>query len=111
MDNKLNNILNDFFKENEGKSDSELNEKLEEFINKYNSGEIEYKNTALDNAYELLEKAENSKSEKQAKKYAKEAYDMCPDCFDALLFLTNLEDDFLKRDKMLDDGLNLEKVD
>ena len=29
MDNKLNNMLNEFFKENEGKSDSELNEKLE----------------------------------------------------------------------------------
>ena len=109
MNNKLNNMLNDFFKENEGKSDSELNEKLEEFLNKYNSGEIKYENTPLDNAYELLEKAENSKSEKQAKKYAKEAYDMCPDCFDALLFLVNLEDDCLKRDKMLDDGLNLEK--
>lgn len=78
MDNKLNNMFNDFFKENEGKSDSESNEKLEEFLNKYNSGEIKYENTPLDNAYELLEKAENSKSEKQAKKYAKEAYDMCP---------------------------------
>ena len=57
MNNKLNNMLNDFFKENEGKFDSELNEKLEEFLNKYNSGEIEYENTPLDNAYELLEKA------------------------------------------------------
>ena len=44
-------------------------------MQKYNAGEIDYTNTILDDAYELLEKAENTKSKTQAIKYAKEAYD------------------------------------
>ena len=56
--------------------DNKLNNMLQEFIKMYNNGEIEYENTPLDDAYELLEKAENAKSKTQAIKYAKEAYDI-----------------------------------
>ena len=52
---------------------NELNEKLQEFIAKYNNGEIDYTNTILDDAYELLEQAENAKTKNQAIKLAKEA--------------------------------------
>ncbi len=109
MNNKFNNVLNDFFANTDAKDDKELEEKLQEFMQKYNNGEIEYEATILDDAYELLEKAENAKSKKQAMKYAKEAYDMCPDCFDALLFQVHLEDDPIKKNELLDEGLEFEK--
>ena len=35
--------------------------------------------------------------EKQAKKLAQQAYDSCNECFDAILFLVDLEKDLLKR--------------
>ena len=109
MNNKLNNMLQKFMEENDVKNIDEANEKLQEFILKYNAGAIEYENTPLDDANELLEKAENAKSKKQAIKYAKEAYEVCPDCFDAILFQVNLEDDPIKKTKMLDEGLEHEK--
>ena len=109
MDNKFNNMINEFLANSDAKDENELNEKLQEFIKKYNAGEIEYENTILDDAYELLEKAENAKSKTQAIKYAKEAYDMCPNCFDAVLFQVHLEDNPLKRWKLLNEGLEFEK--
>ena len=109
MDNKLNNMINDFFANTDAKDEDELNEKLQEFIKKYNDGEIEYENTILDDAYELLEKAENAKSKTQAIKYAKEAYEMCQACFDAILFQVHLEENPIKEMKLLDDGLKYEK--
>ena len=57
MNNKLNNMINDFLANTDAKDENELNEKLQEFIKKYNAGEIDYENTILDEAYELLEKA------------------------------------------------------
>ena len=109
MNNKLNNMLNEFFANTDVENDEELNEKLQEFIAKYNNGEIDYTNTILDDAYELLKQAENAKTKNQAIKLAKEAYDMCPDCFDAILFQAELEENSLKRDKLLNEGLEFEK--
>ena len=109
MDNKFNNILNDFFENVDAKNEDELNDKLQEFIAKYNNGEIEYTNTILDDAYELLEQAENAKTKNKAIKLAKEAYEMCPDCFDALLFLFDLQVNSIKRVKLLNDGFDFEK--
>ena len=109
MDNKLNNMLNDFFANVDAKNEEELNEKLGEFLVKYNNNEIEYTNTVLDDAYELLEQAENAKTEKQARKLAKKAYDMCPECFDALLFQVELEESSMRRDELLNEGLEKEK--
>ena len=109
MDNKFNNMLKEFLENTNAKSEKELDEKLQEFIQKYNAGEIEYENTILDDAYELLEKAENARSKAQAIKYAKKAYDMCPACFDALLFQVHLEDNPLKMWNLLEEGLKVEK--
>ena len=78
MDNKFNNMINEFLANTDAKDEKELNEKLQEFMQKYNAGEIDYTNTILDDAYELLEKAENAKSKTQAIKYAKEAYEQEP---------------------------------
>ena len=109
MDNKFNNMLNDFMKEANPKDEKELNEKLQEFIQKYNNEELEYENTPLDDAYELLGKAENAKTEKEAIKLAKEAYKMCPECFDAILFQAGLEPNSIKRAKLLEEGLEIER--
>ena len=109
MNNKLNNMINEFLANTDAKNEDELNEQLQKFIKKYNAGEVYYTNTILDDAYELLEKAENTKSKRQAIKYAKEAYEMCPDCFDELLFQVHLADNPLKRMKLLDEGLEFEK--
>lgn len=109
MDNKLNNMLNEFFANTDAQNDEELNEKLQEFIVKYNNGEIDYTNTILDDAYELLEQAEKAKTKNQAIKLAKKAYEMCPDCFDAILFQADLEENSIKRDRLLNEGLDFEK--
>ena len=108
MNNKLNNMLKEFLENNDSLSEEQLNKDLQEFMMKYNTGEIEYEDTILDEAYELLEKAERTKSKKQAIKLAKEAYELCPDCFDALLFQVNLEEDSLKREELLNEGLEFE---
>ena len=91
MDNKLNNIINEFFENTDAKNDEELNNQLQELMEKYNNGEIDYVNTAMDDAYELLEEAQKTKSKKKAKKLAEEAYLGCPDCFDALLYMDKLK--------------------
>lgn len=72
-------------------------------------GKLSIKKTALDSAYELLEKAENTKSKPQAIKYAKEAYKMCSACFDAIILQAELEDNPLKNIKLLEEGLENEK--
>ena len=48
MDNKFNNMLQEFLKNNNVENMAEANEKLQEFIKMYNNGEIEYENKHLD---------------------------------------------------------------
>ena len=109
MDNKFNNILQEFLKNNNVENIDEANEKLQEFIKMYNNREIEYENTPLDDAYEILEEAQNAKNEKEAIKLAKKAYEKSKECFDAILFQCDLEENGIRRMKLLDDGLEFEK--
>ncbi len=89
MDNKFNNMLQDFLKNN--------------------NGEMEYENTPLDDAYEILEEAQDARNKKEAIKLAKKAYEKSSECFDAILFQCGLEENGIKRMKLLDDGLEFEK--
>ena len=109
MDNKFNNMLQEFLKNNNVENIDEANEKLQEFIKMYNNGEIEYENTPLDDAYEILEEAQNAKNEKEAIKLAKKAYEKSRECFDAILFQCDLEENGIKRMQLLDEGLEFEK--
>ena len=109
MNNKLNNMLKDFLENNNVKNIDEANEKLQDFIQKYNKNEIEYEATDLDNAYDILDEAQNSKSKKQAKKLAEEAYSVCSDCFDAISFKSSLEKNSIDRMNILNEGLNFEE--
>lgn len=109
MDNKFNSMLQEFLKNNNVKDIDDANEKLQEFMRMYNNGEIEYKNTPFDEAYEILEEAQYTKNEKEAIKLAKKAYKKSSDCFDAILFQCDLEENVIKRMKLLNDGLEFEK--
>lgn len=109
MDNKFYNTLQEFLKNNNVENIEEANEKLQEFIKMYNNDELEYENTPLDEAYEILEKAQNAKNEKEAIKLAKKAYEKSSECFDAILFQCDLEKNGIKRMKMLNEGLEIEK--
>lgn len=109
MDNKLNNMLNKFLANSDAENLEDVNKQLQEFLKKYNAGEIEYENTPLDDAYELLEKAKNVKTKNQALKLAKKAYETSNECFDAILFQVDLEDHFHTQEKMLDEGLAKER--
>lgn len=109
MDNKLNNMINEFLANTDAKNEKELNQKLQEFIKKYNNGEITYQNAPLDDAYELLEQAKTAKTKNRAIKLAKQAYETCTACFDAIIFQVHLEENSLKREKLLKEGLEAEK--
>ena len=109
MDNKFNNMLQEFLSNNNVKDIDEANKKLQEFIKMYNNGEIEYENTPLDDAYDLLQKAEEANNEKEAIRLAKKAYEKSPRCLDALLFQCELEENGIKRMKLLEEGLEKEK--
>lgn len=110
MNNKFNNMLQEFLKNNNVESIDEANKKLQEFISMYNNGEIEYENTPLDDAYEMLEEAEDrSKDIKERISIAKKVYKKYPECFDALLLQVKLEENFSKKLKLLNKGLIDEK--
>ena len=109
MNNKLNNMLEEFFKNNNVDNIDDASKKMQEFIKMYNNGEIKYENTPLDDAYEILEKAQNTKSKSEAVKLAKKAYEKSSECFDAILFQCDLEENGIKRMKLLDKGLEFEK--
>ena len=109
MDNKMNNMIKEFLENTDAKSEEELNEALSKFFEQYNNGEIEYENTPLDEAYELLEEAENAKTIKDAKRLAKKAFATSNACFDAKMFLADIEENSIKSNKILDEGLEFEK--
>lgn len=109
MNNKLNNLINEFMANTKARNEEELNKELGEFLKKYNNGEIEYTDTPLDKSYELLEKAEMAKTKSQAIKLAQQAYNTCSECFDAILFLVDIEENLIKKWKILNDGLEFEK--
>lgn len=110
MNNKLNNMIQQFIEDNNIENIDELNEKMQGFLEKYNNGEIEYENTPLDDAYEMLEEAEDRNKDRKERIYiAKKVYKKYPECFDALLLQVKLEENFIKKLKLLNKGLIEEK--
>lgn len=111
MDKKIKELLNDFLKDKEFSTTEELNEAIDKFINDNNLNKLDNisQKKKLNQAYHLLETAKNSPSKIQAKQLAKDAYDKCPECFEAYLFYTQLEDEPLKQQQLLIKGLKLEQ--
>lgn len=85
MKKKLNNKIGEFIEDSKEYDLDEVND----FLDHFNNGNLEYEDDPHFIAYELLEKAENAKSDNQARKYAKEAYKLCPACFDAVILLAS----------------------
>lgn len=112
MDQKIKNILDNFLKDKEFNTEEELNQALERFINSYHQDKLEdlYQETDLDKAYDLLEQAQNTKSKTKAQTLAKQAYDNCEECFDAYLYYVELEKNLLKKQQLLEEGLQKEKT-
>lgn len=69
---------------------------------KYNAGMIDYENTPLDDAYKLLNKATAARNVKDAKKFAEQAYKKSKACVDAAIFLADIEENFLEKEKYFD---------
>ncbi len=101
---ELSKILN-----NEKLSDKERDKEIQSLIDKLNNDEYEFEDTPYNKAYELLEQAKYAKSKKEKIRLAKEAYNTSNECFDAIIYLSQLEDDLIKREKILVDGLKEEK--
>lgn len=93
MDKKVYMMFNEFIGDQEFESEEEFDKKVQEFIDKYNAENAPQEQTELDKAYELLDKAMNeSKTKEIAIKRAKEAYEICNDCLEAIIFLAEVED-------------------
>lgn len=91
------------------KDENELNKKIEELEKIYDFDAYEKELDLEEKANKLLDKAENAKSKEEAIKYAKKAYKICQSCFEAVLFLSELELDNKKKMKILNKGLAKEK--
>ena len=90
-------------------SDEEAEKQIQAIMSEFGIDEEEFIDTPTTNAYNLLEKAENAKTKVQAIKLAKEAYKTSNECFDAILFQVDLEDDSVQRLSLLNEGLEIEK--
>ena len=92
MDQKFHESLEKFMSEHNPKDMDEANELLQEFIKLYNAGELDYEDSPLVQAYELLGKARYAKSDKERIKLVKKALEVCPDCLEAKLILATNSD-------------------
>ncbi len=110
MNNNFDEMMNNILKNMDNEDDAiEFGNKLEEISKMYDFDKFEKEIEIKDKANYYLEKAENSKTKKSAIKYAKKAYETCPKCFEAIILLSELEDDIENKIKILDDGLSKEK--
>ena len=100
MTKKNNNMLADTFPNSKDKLEGELFAKFEKLLQEV-AEEMKYEDPNLEEAYELLEKAEEASSKTKAIKYAKEAYEKYPECLDAALFLVDHEGDLIKKWEIL----------
>lgn len=60
-------------------------------------------------AFDLLEAIEYAKTQKEAPRLSNKALRICPDFLDAILFQIRMEENSLKRDKLLNDSIEKEK--
>ena len=108
MKNSRNRSLESYLENAE--TDEEVSDSIQKYIENNGFENLEsLENIVLDNAYELLKKASETKSRSRAIKLAEEAYEICPDCFDAVLFLVEFEYNSIKKEKLLLEGLKYEK--
>lgn len=103
--------LQKYLENNEPQSEADFQQKLAGFQAAYNAKLIndDFEKTPLDEAYDLLEKAEECMSVVEARKLAKRAYKLSDACFDAVIFLSQNAPNPEEASKILNDGLKREK--
>ncbi len=91
-------------------SDKDMEDKVHKIIQEeFLDSKIISMSKDMEKALFILDKAEKAKDPKRAKKYAEDAYKVCPDCFNAILFLASIEDNPFEALKILNEGLENEK--
>lgn len=109
MNPRFHEALNKFMEERNPKDIDEMNQLMQEFITLYNSGKIEFEESDLVKAYDLVDKASKAKSEKTELKYLHQALEVCPYCLEAKLAIISHNSDHLKMIPELIEAINLEK--
>lgn len=105
-----NEFINNFFDGTDSfDNPDELINHIEKFNQMYDFEQFEKEVELNEKVDYLMDKARKSKRKSTALKYAKEAYLLCPSCFESILFQAEIEDNPLKRIKILEDGLKKEK--
>ena len=72
--------------------EAQMNDKIQEFMEKLNNGEIDYEDDPKFKSDDLLEKAYNTSSKTRAIKLAKQALEIYPDNIDAECFIADFEE-------------------
>lgn len=100
-----------FLDQENPRNKQEFNQKIAEFQEKWNAsiknggdGHFLEKNP-VDEAYDLLERAENAENITEARKLAKQAYLKSSECFDAVIFLAQNAPNLTEANKIIDQGL------
>lgn len=77
--------------------EEQMNNKIQEFMEKINNGEIDYEDDPKFKSDDLLEEACNTSSKTRAIKLAKQALEIYPDNIDAECFIANFEENQIKK--------------
>lgn len=109
MDKKIYMMFNKFMGDQEFESQEEFDKKVQEFIDKYNAENEPQEQTDWDKAFELLDKAHESETKEIAIKRAKQAYEICNDCLEAIIFLSNMEENANKALEIIEGPLKKEE--
>lgn len=86
-----------------------INEKLGKFIEANINDLFSGEETALEKAYNKLDEAIICSNKTTARKLAKEAYKISNECFDALIFIADLEPTITKKINKLKESIDIEK--
>ncbi|MDF9824265.1 tetratricopeptide (TPR) repeat protein [Breznakia sp. PF5-3] len=105
----MNRKLDAYLKSKNIVTEDELKKAMEEFIDLYNTKNMPVNESKMSQAYDYLEQAQSANTLASAKKYAKKALEICPDCLDATMFLAELEPDFFKKEKMMLSAIEIEE--
>lgn len=109
MSNDVYKKFKNMIESSEYKNEEELEEHIHNFLIDEMLQNNNVENANLIKAYKLVDKATQEKDEEKAIKYAKEAYELCPECIEALMVLENYEESAFKKLEMLDEILAFEK--
>ena len=110
MDYKTKELLDKFLEEENVKSAEDVERALAKFMELYNSNQLEFEETPMSKAYDYLAQAEDADTITKARKYARKALEVCPECIDAEVFLAELEDSIFKAETILANAIEKERA-